>query len=94
MKIAQNGPYGVDIFFVLSGFLIGFILFKEIEKYGPSIDKFNFYRSRFIRLYPVLVFWWLTQGLLFDAMAEQKYPGTLSIKSFTPLLFVNNYITS
>ena len=59
LRLAQNGMYGVDFFFVLSGFLIGFILFKEIDRYGPSIDKFNFYRGRFLRLWPALLLWWI-----------------------------------
>jgi peptidoglycan/LPS O-acetylase OafA/YrhL len=46
-----NGDIGVDIFFVLSGFLIGFILLKEADKYDGNIDYFNFIRSRTIRLW-------------------------------------------
>ena len=47
----HNGSMGVDIFFVLSGFLIGYILFKECDKYDGKIDIINFYRSRFIRIW-------------------------------------------
>lgn len=50
---ARNGDMGVDIFFVLSGYLITDILIREIEKYG-RIDKFHFYRSRFFRIWPAL----------------------------------------
>jgi peptidoglycan/LPS O-acetylase OafA/YrhL len=41
----------VDIFFVLSGFLISYILIRECEKYGGRVDFWNFYRGRFIRLF-------------------------------------------
>ena len=50
-RTLANGGIGVDIFFTLSGFLIGYILFREIEKYG-AIDILNFYRSRFLRIWP------------------------------------------
>lgn len=51
------GDLGVDIFFVLSGFLISFILLKEFKKYGGRIDVLSFYRGRFLRLVPVMIPW-------------------------------------
>ena len=50
-RFLANGDMGVDLFFVLSGFLIGFILFKEIEKH-EEIDKKHFYTNRFLRIWP------------------------------------------
>lgn len=47
-----NAEKGIDIFFVLSGFLIAGILLKEISRDG-SINKTHFYVRRFIRLTPV-----------------------------------------
>jgi len=50
----QNGYLGVDVFFVISGFLIGNILISEIKK-----DQFlfsNFYIRRLRRLLPSLIF--------------------------------------
>lgn len=55
LYVTNKGDFGVDIFFVLSGFLIAFILLKECDKFGPVIDKWNFYRGRVLRLYPCLV---------------------------------------
>jgi len=46
---------GVDIFFVLSGFLISYILMKECHKYEGKIDVFNSFRGRVLRLYGPLV---------------------------------------
>lgn len=49
----RAGALGVDIFFVLSGFLIAYILMKEQKKYG-SIDVVSFFRGRFIRIWFVI----------------------------------------
>lgn len=48
------GGVGVEIFFVLSGFLIGGILFKEINK-GLGFKKtlFNFWIRRWFRILPL-----------------------------------------
>ncbi|RBP43724.1 peptidoglycan/LPS O-acetylase OafA/YrhL [Roseimicrobium gellanilyticum] len=49
-----TGGIGVDIFFVLSGFLITGILSGEFQRYG-SISRKNFYIRRLLRLSPCLV---------------------------------------
>lgn len=46
-----GGVVGVDVFFVISGFVIGQILLHEIEKTG-TINLRNFYWRRFKRLAP------------------------------------------
>jgi peptidoglycan/LPS O-acetylase OafA/YrhL len=50
----KNGNYGVDLFFVLSGFLITSILVKQYVGTGKII-KFNFYMRRILRLYPPIL---------------------------------------
>lgn len=49
-----GGFLGVDVFFVLSGYLITTLLSKEIESSG-TIDIYRFYRNRLLRLYPALL---------------------------------------
>ncbi|MEO6189108.1 MAG: acyltransferase, partial [Saprospiraceae bacterium] len=44
--------FGVDFFFVLSGFLISNLLITEIEKTG-SINIRNFYYRRMLRIFPL-----------------------------------------
>lgn len=48
------GGFGVDVFFVLSGFLITTILWFEYEKLG-RLRLRRFYLRRLIRLYPALL---------------------------------------
>lgn len=47
-----NGMLGVDLFFVISGFLIGSILFGEFAKSNGIVFS-RFYVRRFLRLIPV-----------------------------------------
>jgi peptidoglycan/LPS O-acetylase OafA/YrhL len=50
----RQGTMGVDLFFVISGFLIGTILLREYAK-TSKIDLRRFYARRFLRLIPVYV---------------------------------------
>lgn len=50
--ILRGGFIGVDIFFVISGYLISTIIFNELDKNMFSI--LNFYRRRINRIFPTL----------------------------------------
>jgi peptidoglycan/LPS O-acetylase OafA/YrhL len=50
--ILVNGDVGVSFFFVLSGFLITYLLFKEKDNHG-RISLKNFYARRILRIWPV-----------------------------------------
>jgi hypothetical protein len=45
----KNGTLGVDLFFVISGFLMGSILFSEFKPSG-KLELTRFYVRRFLRL--------------------------------------------
>ena len=49
-----SGWLGVDVFFVLSGFLITLLLLQEVDRRG-SIDLIAFYVRRLLRLYPIIL---------------------------------------
>ncbi|MEH3252105.1 acyltransferase, partial [Enterobacter roggenkampii] len=49
----QGGFVGVDIFFVISGFLIGKIIISEIKE--NSFSFINFYKRRALRIFPALI---------------------------------------
>ena len=53
-QIASGGFIGVDVFFVISGYLIARLLFSEIERTG-TIDLLGFYERRVRRLLPALI---------------------------------------
>ena len=46
-----DGEFGVEFFFVISGFLITYLLFKEMEKTG-TISLRGFYQRRILRIIP------------------------------------------
>ena len=75
---ASGGFMGVQLFFVLSGFLITSILLKEIGKTG-GINLKNFYWRRTLRLVPA--FWayllviYVSVGAILPAAAAAKYDG-------------------
>src|SRR5215208_850972 len=53
VPLLRGGSLGVDVFFVLSGFLITSLLVEEWTRSG-SVSLINFYRRRALRLVPAL----------------------------------------
>jgi peptidoglycan/LPS O-acetylase OafA/YrhL len=53
-SLVQGGFLGVDVFFVLSGFLITALLMQEWDRTG-SVNLRNFYARRALRLLPALL---------------------------------------
>ena len=51
-SIKSLGDVGVTVFFVLSGFLITYILLKEKQKTG-TINIISFYIKRILRIWPL-----------------------------------------
>jgi peptidoglycan/LPS O-acetylase OafA/YrhL len=53
--ISRGGAYGVDLFFVLSAYLITELLIREKEERG-SLDVKSFYIRRILRIWPLYYF--------------------------------------
>jgi len=79
-----RGDLGVDLFFVISGFLIGSILLNEIKKTGKVNFK-RFYARRALRLMPA---YWFTLLLGFCFTTNIG----LQMMSWSNLLYINNYV--
>lgn len=78
--LPYGGPYGVLLFFVLSGFLITNVLLREIEANG-EVGLFRFYARRARRLFPALGLILVALPLLFAVLGEP-------IDEFFRLVFV------
>lgn len=61
------GPYGVTFFFVLSGFLITFLLLTE-QKRKSKISIKNFYLRRILRIWPIYIIFTLIAFFLLPEM--------------------------
>ena len=82
------GPLGVLGFFVLSGFLITWLLLKEQEKTG-SISLKGFYRRRALRIFPAFyVFWMLSVGTRLLWHEQGQVPWS---QAFSAFFYVSNY---
>jgi peptidoglycan/LPS O-acetylase OafA/YrhL len=87
---ASGGSVGVDVFFVLSGFLITMLLLREHRSSG-RLHLGRFYARRALRLWPALVVL-LLGCLLYAALA--KHPvGTRDMSSTFPgaLFYVSDF---
>lgn len=84
-----GGFVGVDVFFVISGFLITSLIYKEIESEG-KFSFAGFYMRRFARLLPALIITLvavLALGFLFygpkqfDSLGKDTFFSALGIKN-------------
>ncbi|WP_297281668.1 acyltransferase family protein [uncultured Anaerococcus sp.] len=83
------GFLGVNILFVLSGFLISFHLIDEIYK-NKTIDLRNFYFKRFIRIFPpILLMLFLTT--LFSMAIDKDYTVRYFDQFLSAFSFNYNY---
>ena len=87
--IRSLGAVGVDLFFVLSGYLIGGILLNMINHGKTTFpDLFTFWKRRWLRTLPnyflILLF-----NILLVSITTQKLPGTV----WRYVLFLQNFTT-
>jgi len=85
-RAIDNSDFGVDIFFMLSGILITFILLTEKEKIGKISIK-NFYLRRTLRIWPLFYLIVFTAPLLCSWFNVNPAPV------YSNALFINNFWT-
>ncbi|WP_414737977.1 acyltransferase family protein [Gemmata algarum] len=88
-RAIQAGGFGVEIFFVLSGFLITYLLIKEERSIG-RISLSLFYARRSLRILPPLIAY-------LTALAAATIAGWINIPPidlWASLLFIRNYFGS
>lgn len=79
-----QGGLGVDMFFVISGFLIGAIILREINR-SDGLNMRRFYARRFLRLMPVYVVAMMAAIFFLD--------GHNAENAWANLLYVNNFLS-
>jgi peptidoglycan/LPS O-acetylase OafA/YrhL len=89
-KVLPGGFIGVDIFFVISGYLITSIILKELQQ-TKKFSFTNFYIRRIRRILPVFLIVFITTfpfvWLFFIPISFLDYVKSL----FSSLFFISNY---
>ncbi len=73
--IARHGWVGVEYFFVLSGFIITYIHWNDLELRGKAA---RFLKKRFIRIYPI--YWLIATVMLLYYLFLKKEESGISVK--------------
>lgn len=81
-------PFGVMVFFVISGFLITTLLLKERDKTGSN-NLLDFYRRRFYRIIPASIVYTTFVVILWIATGH-SFPTRFIVSAYT---YTMNYMT-
>jgi len=87
--VARPSWSGVDLFFVISGFLISGLLFSEFQKKG-RINFARFAIRRALKLYPTL--YALVLGIMVWRLWKYGFQGWIFTPVVHDILFVQNYL--
>ena len=98
-RLVPGGFIGVDIFYVISGYLITGLILREIEKTG-TLDLRSFYQRRIKRLLPTSVFvlfvtaifaWILFPPITRDALGRDLFAAATYISNYLFAWWENDY---
>jgi peptidoglycan/LPS O-acetylase OafA/YrhL len=98
-RLLPGGFIGVDIFYVISGYLITGLILREIEKTG-TLDLRSFYQRRIKRLLPTSVFvlfvtaifaWILFPPITRDALGRDLFAAATYISNYLFAWWQNDY---
>ncbi|MGH1456341.1 MAG: acyltransferase family protein [Alphaproteobacteria bacterium] len=86
----SGGYIGVDIFFVISGFLISGIIQRNFEK--NNFRFYDFYKKRFYRIYPALLFSCALTFIIAAFLFSPTHMEHLGKNLLGALSFTSNFI--
>ena len=89
-SLFKNGFIGVDIFFVISGYLITHSIIREIE--AKTFSIISFYHKRFRRIFPSLLVVLLTSLLLGLFLLPPPTLKDLNESALATLYFFSNFL--
>jgi len=90
-NICGNGNIGVNFFFVLSGFLITYLLIEE-KKLNGQINLVNFWIRRILRIWPLFYFSVFFGFVIFPWIKMQfGQPSSETANPIYYLTFINNF---
>ena len=81
-----NGAFGVLIFFVLSGFLITWLMLKELDRSG-TVSLKNFYKRRMLRIFPAFYAFWIVAVVIYVVRGHYLHWG----QAISAFFYVSNY---
>jgi len=85
LNLMFNGVLGVNVFFVLSGFLITYLLLKEEDQF-KTISLEKFYKRRVIRIFPV----YYLLLLVYFILSILRIISFTNLQWFTSLTYTKN----
>ena len=86
-KLTLTGGIGVNIFFVLSGFLITYLMLQE-EKVTKKFNILNFYKRRILRIWPLYYLIMIVGVFVLPLLSDMFYFDGVIIPN---LIFLNNF---
>jgi peptidoglycan/LPS O-acetylase OafA/YrhL len=85
-----GGWCGVDLFFVLSGFLVSGLLFNEYTRF-QTVDLKRFFIRRAFKIFPPYLAFWLPSGVIAYYFGLPVYAHVTVKKWLLDLSFVQNF---
>lgn len=93
VTVLSGGFTGVDVFFVISGYVITRLLLHELTAKG-SIDLFSFYAKRAKRLFPALIFMVVAVCFLSFILLSPMEQEAQQNSAIASLIWANNLYLS
>ena len=90
-RLVPGGFIGVDIFYVISGYLITGLILREIEKTG-TLDLQSFYQRRIKRLLPTSVFVLFVTAIVGMFVLPAITRDALGRDLFAAATYISNYL--